>query len=60
MDLMEPSELSIQNAIWEVEKVGADERLTKVVIMLSEAKNLLSDYIDEKLNESIKTLGSNR
>ncbi len=41
-----PAELAIFNAIQEVEKVGADVKLTDIVIMLEQAKNLLSDYID--------------
>ena len=60
LDLNEPSELAIYNAMQEVEKVGADVRLTKVVTLLSEAKDVLGDYFDEKLGESMKTLGANR
>jgi len=40
------AELAIFNAIQEVETVGADVRLTEIVIMLGQAKDLLSDYID--------------
>lgn len=47
LDLNIPAEVAIQNAIWEVEKVGADIKLTEVVIMLGKAKDLLSDYVDE-------------
>lgn len=60
LDLNEPSELAIYNAMQEVEKVGADVRLTKVVTLLSEAKDVLGDYFDERLGESMKTLGTNR
>lgn len=49
LDLNTPSELSIFNAIQEVEKVGADPRLTDIVIMLGKAKDLLSDYVDSKM-----------
>jgi len=49
LDLNTPAELAIYNAMQEVEKVGADVRLTDCVIMLSKAKDLLSDYVDEKL-----------
>lgn len=45
-DLMTPSELIICNAIEEVEKLGADEKLTKAVMALLTAKDLVSDYID--------------
>lgn len=45
---MKSSELAIQKAIDEVEELGADERLTDAVIKLSEAKDFVSDYIDDK------------
>lgn len=60
VDLNEPAELAIRNAVKEVEKVGADIRLTKAVILLSEARELVADFIDDKENSSIKTLGKNR
>jgi hypothetical protein len=60
LDLSEPAELAIRNAVSEVEKIGADVRLTKAVNLLHEARELVADFIDEKLNASIKTLGSNR
>lgn len=46
LDLNEPAELAIHNAIQEVEKMGADVGLTKAVNLLSEAKSLVADYID--------------
>lgn len=46
LDLNTPAELAIYNALQEVEKVGADERLTESVILLGEAKDQLSDFID--------------
>ena len=49
LDLCEPAELAIYNATNEVEKIGADVRLTRAVNLLSEARNLVADYIDEKL-----------
>jgi len=48
LDLNTKAELAIFNAIQEVEKIGADERLTKAVVMLSDAKDLVSDFVDEK------------
>lgn len=48
LDLCEAAEKIIYDAIQEVEKLGADERLTNAVVKLSEAKELVSDYIDEK------------
>ena len=52
IDLYTPAEIAIQNAILEVEKIGADIRLTKAVSILSDAKNLVSDCIDERLKET--------
>jgi hypothetical protein len=46
MDLWLPSELAIQKAVDEVEKLGADVKLTDAVIMLSKVKELVSDYIE--------------
>lgn len=43
-----PAEKAIHDAIQEVEEVGADPKLTDVVIMLVKAKDLLSDYVDGK------------
>lgn len=60
LDLMEPAEVAIFYAVQEIEKIGADARLTEAQILLSKAKDLVSDYVDEKLNESMKTLGTNR
>lgn len=47
-----PAEKAIYNAMQEVEKVGADVKLTKIVTLLSKAKDTLSDYIDKVENES--------
>jgi hypothetical protein len=60
LDLNEPAELAIGKAIYEVEKLPADERLTNAVILLSQAKGLVADFIDESLNRSMKTIGTNR
>lgn len=48
LDLCEPAEKIIYDAAQEVEKLGADERLTNAIIKLAEARELVSDYIDEK------------
>jgi hypothetical protein len=48
LDLNEPAELAIYNAVQEVEMAGADERLTEAVILLNKAKNLVADFIDER------------
>lgn len=47
-DLLEPSELAIKKAIEEVEKLGADPRLTDIVIKLVNANVFLADYIESK------------
>jgi hypothetical protein len=47
LDLNEPAELAIHNAIQEVEKLPADERLTRAVTLLSEAKDMVADFIDQ-------------
>jgi len=48
MDLMNPAELAILNAMAEVEKIGADERLTEAVNLLQKAKELVGDFEDCK------------
>ena len=42
------AELIIYYAIQEVEKMGADEKLTDAVNYLLKAKDSVSDYIDSK------------
>ena len=44
---MTPAELAIRNAVIEVEKVGADERLTKAVVLLEKARNAVADFVDD-------------
>lgn len=46
LDLLTPAELAIVNAVDEVEKVGADVRLTNAVIKLGEARNFVADFVD--------------
>lgn len=55
LDLCEPAEKAIYDAAQEVEKLGADERLTKAVIKLAEARELVADYIDEKKSKEPET-----
>lgn len=50
LDLNTEAEIIINDAIQEIEKMGADEKLTKAQILLSEAKDLVSDYIDKEIN----------
>jgi hypothetical protein len=53
LELMEPSELAILKAVQEIEKIGADIRLTEAGGLLLKAKDLVSDYIDEKQNPPV-------
>ena len=46
LDKCTPAELAIYNAIEEVEKAGADVKLTDAIIKLQEAKDLVSDFVD--------------
>jgi hypothetical protein len=47
-----PQELLIRDAINEVEKMGAHPMLTDVVILLSQAKEILADYIDFQIGNT--------
>lgn len=47
LDLMSPAEVAIYNASLEVEKAGADRRLTAASIKLQEARNFVADFIDD-------------
>lgn len=49
LNIIEPAERAIYNAMTEVELLGADKRLTRAVTLLVEAKNLVADYIEEKV-----------
>lgn len=40
------AEKAIRNAMSEVEKVGADVKLTEVTFLLEKARNVLGDYVD--------------
>lgn len=46
LDLCTPAELAIYNAMQEVEKAGADVRLTEAIILLDKARNLIADFIE--------------
>lgn len=48
LDLIEPSEKAIYDAVGEIEKVGADIRLTNAQVLLQQARDQLADYFDEK------------
>ena len=49
LDLQEPAESAIYNAMTEIEAIGADVKLTEAITLLQKAKELVSDYIDEKI-----------
>lgn len=44
-----PAEKIIHEAVQEVEKMGADPLLTDAVVLLSQAKSKVADYVDKKL-----------
>lgn len=46
LDLNTPAELAIYNAMGEVEKIGAEERLTNALIKLKEAKELVANFVE--------------
>lgn len=47
--LSTPSEIAITNAIIEIERLGADTRLTEAQILLDKARTLVSNWIDEEI-----------
>lgn len=48
LDLMSPVEKAINNAMSELEKIGADPRLTSATNHLQNAKDIVSDWLDEQ------------
>lgn len=46
VDLMSPAEKLITDALWEVEKIGADIRLTEAVNLLDRARGLVYDFLE--------------
>lgn len=48
IDLMTKEEKAIYDCMGLVEELGCDELLTDAVILLSEAKDKLSDFIDKQ------------
>jgi hypothetical protein len=47
LDLNWRCEMAIYVAMVEIEQLGADERLTKAITLLNEAKNLVGDFVDD-------------
>jgi len=53
---LSPAEIAFRNAMAEVEKLGADERLTDAIILLDKAKNKVADFIDGVETPKIKVV----
>lgn len=49
LNLLTPAETAIHVAMIEVEKVGADPRLTDAIVLLQQAREKVGDYLDERL-----------
>lgn len=58
LDYCKPVELAIDKAMEEVENMPADVRLTEAVIKLWEARDLVSDFIDEEIEKEQNPNGS--
>ena len=50
VDMSVPAELAIREAVDKVERMGANVLLTKAVMLLGEAKDLVSDYVDSHIS----------
>lgn len=48
MNLWTPAELAIYNAAQEVERIGADPRLTEAGNLLTKAQDLIAEYVDDQ------------
>lgn len=46
LEKMTPAEVAILAAVLEVEKMGADTRLTRAVTLLQQAREKVADYVD--------------
>jgi hypothetical protein len=51
LDLLTPVEKQISDAVYSVEKMESDTRLTEASLLMQKAQNLVSDYIDEQLTK---------
>ena len=43
-----PAEHAIQEAVFAVEQAGADVRLTRAVILLGQARDLVADFVEAR------------
>lgn len=48
LDLLTSAELAIKQAMYAVEGLGADVRLTKAVTLLSEAADHVADFVEDQ------------
>lgn len=46
LERLTPAELAIRDAVVAVEAAGADERLTRAVMLLQEARDRVADWVD--------------
>lgn len=46
IDLLTPAETAIRDAVGAVEAAGCDVRLTRVVVKLGEARDMMADFVD--------------
>ena len=53
-DEMTEEEKGIQEIVWGIEKLGCDPLLTEAQLLLLEAKDRLSDYVDKKIADNTK------
>jgi hypothetical protein len=44
-----PAEIAVRRAVDEVEKLGADTRLTDAVILLQQAQDKIALYVDDQI-----------
>ncbi len=44
-------ENAITEAMKEVECLGADVKLTEAIMLMTQARNLVSDFVDERLSQ---------
>lgn len=53
LDLNTKAELAIHNAVQEVEKAGADPKLTDAINLLQKARELVADYVDSQCDSDV-------
>jgi hypothetical protein len=51
MTMMSKIELKISECVSDIERMGAHIKLTQAQIRLSEAQNLVADYIESRIKE---------